>query len=379
METLIKKKEDAKQWMKIAEKLALEFSARAGQYDSTDTFVKENYDSLKANKFFAAAVPKELGGGGMSYTEMCAIIRLFGRHCGSTALAFSMHQHLVAANVWKYKRQKGGESTLRRVARTQAVLVSTGAKDWLESNGELEKVQGGYLFNGIKHFASQSVVGAILVTSAPYLDPELGWQVLHFPVPFSADGLTVLDNWKTMGMRGTGSCSVKIENVFIREGSVAVKRDRGVYAPLWNVVLTVAMPYIMSAYVGIAERAAEIAIAETKKNDCDKVQIPFMIGAMNNSLTNAQVVLDDMIRITNNYDFQPITENGNAILSRKTLVVDAVKKTVAKAMEIVGGQSYFRNSELERLFRDVQAAHFHPLPEKEQQLFSGEFLLNRAA
>lgn len=379
METLIKKKEDAKQWMKIAEKLALEFSARAGQYDSTDTFVKENYDSLKANKFFAAAVPKELGGGGMSYTEMCAIIRLFGRHCGSTALAFSMHQHLVAANVWKYKRQKGGESTLRRVARTQAVLVSTGAKDWLESNGELEKVQGGYLFNGIKHFASQSVVGAILVTSAPYLDPELGWQVLHFPVPFSADGLTVLDNWKTMGMRGTGSCSVKIENVFIREGSVAVKRDRGVYAPLWNVVLTVAMPYIMSAYVGIAERAAEIAIAETKKNDCDKAQISFMIGAMNNSLTNAQVVLDDMIRITNNYDFQPITENGNAILSRKTLVVDAVKKTVAKAMEIVGGQSYFRNAELERLFRDVQAAHFHPLPEKEQQLFSGEFLLNRAA
>ena len=59
----------------------------------------------------------------------------------------------------------------------------------------------------------------------------------------------------------------------------------------------------------------------------------------------------------NNTDltFQPTAEN-----------VELVKQTVAKAMEIVGGQSYFRSSELERLFRDVQAAHFHPLPEKDQ-------------
>lgn len=66
---------------------------------------------------------------------------------------------------------------------------------------------------------------------------------------------------------------------------------------------------------------------------------------------------------------------GVDILTRKTLVANACKETVAKAMGIVGGQSFYRKHHLERLFRDVQAASFHTLPEKEQQHITGEFLL----
>jgi alkylation response protein AidB-like acyl-CoA dehydrogenase len=44
---------------------------------------------------------------------------------------------------------------------------------------------------------------------------------------------------------------------------------------------------------------------------------------------------------------------------------------VNKAVEIVGGGAYFRRSRLERLWRDVQAAQFHPLPESKQLVFTG--------
>jgi hypothetical protein len=43
-----------------------------------------------------------------------------------------MHQHLIAATVWKYRRGQGGEAMLTKVAENQLVLVSTGAGDWLE-------------------------------------------------------------------------------------------------------------------------------------------------------------------------------------------------------------------------------------------------------
>jgi alkylation response protein AidB-like acyl-CoA dehydrogenase len=46
-------------------------------------------------------------------------------------------------------------------------------------------------------------------------------------------------------------------------------------------------------------------------------------------------------------------------------------------MDVVGGAGYFREFGLERLFRDVQAAKYHPLPEADQLQFSGEFLLRR--
>jgi hypothetical protein len=39
-------------------------------------------------------------------------LRTLAQYCGSTALALSMHQHLLAANIWKYKKSQGGEEVL---------------------------------------------------------------------------------------------------------------------------------------------------------------------------------------------------------------------------------------------------------------------------
>lgn len=381
METLIKEKVNNTVWIDpvwidLVHELGKNFAERAADYDRNDAFVEENYNFLKQHKIFSAAIPTALGGEGVSHATMCDILRILAQYCSSTALALSMHQHLVAANVWKYKHGKGGEETLKKVADKQLVLVSTGAGDWLESNGIMEKTEGGYLVTAHKNFASQAPIGNVLVTSAPYQDPESGWEVLHFPVPFAAEGVTVMDNWYTLGMRGTGSHTVKLEKVFVPESAIVLRRPQGKYHIFWNVVLTVAMPLIMSVYVGIAEKAAKIAIAQVKNKKEKQPHLVYLVGEMHNALTSAQVLLQDMIRITNNYDFQPENENGNAILTRKTLVANACISTVNKAMEVVGGQSFFRKLELERLFRDVQAGVFHPLPEKQQQAFTGSFMLN---
>ena len=73
------------------------------------------------------------------------MLRTLAQYCGSTALALSMHQHLIAATVWKYRRGQGGEPMLKNIAEKQLVLVSTGAGDSLESNGSSTKTDGGYL------------------------------------------------------------------------------------------------------------------------------------------------------------------------------------------------------------------------------------------
>lgn len=375
METLIKEKVNSTAWTDLAHNLGKDFAAKATYYDSNDTFVRENYETLKQHRFFAAIIPEELGGKGVSHAEMCDVLRVLAQYCSSTALALSMHQHLLAANIWKYKHGKGGEEILKKVADQQLILVSTGARDWLESNGKMEKTEGGYLVTAQKHFASQAPIGHVLVTSAPFEDSENDWQVLHFPVPMHAEGVTVIDNWYTLGMRGTGSHTVKLEKVFIPESSVVLRRPQGEYHMFWNVVLTVAMPFIMSVYVGIAEQATQIAVEQAKSQKADKPYLVYLIGEMYNELTAAQVLLKDMISMTNEYDFQPENKIGNAMLIRKTLVANACLKTVNKAMEVAGGHGFFRKSTLERLFRDVQAGAYHPLPEKAQHQFTGEFIL----
>ena len=97
-----------------------------------DIFAAEHYDALKEHKVFSALVPPELGGGGVSHSAMCAFLRRLAHYCPSTALALSMHQHLVAAAVYKHRNAKPGRQLLERVAATEIVLVSTGANDWME-------------------------------------------------------------------------------------------------------------------------------------------------------------------------------------------------------------------------------------------------------
>ena len=282
---------------------------------------------------------------------------------------------ILAANIYKYIHQGTGADFLKEVVQKNLVLISTGARDWLDSNGNMKKTEGGYLATAKKQFASQSAMGDVLVTSVPYNHPEKGWQVLHFTLPMNANGVLLLDDWHTLGMRGTGSQTVILNEVFIPEDAIVMNRVKGEFPMFWNVVLTVALPLIVAPYVGIAEKAMKITLEKSRVKKTRPQHIPFLLGEMYNSLTSAQVLHNDMIEIANNLNFQPEERIGVEILARKTLVAKACKETVNKAMETVGGQSFYRIMELERLLRDVQAVGFHTLPEKQQQQFTGDFLL----
>lgn len=358
----------------MMEELGRTFAERAAEHDERDEFVADNYAALREHRVFSAAVPEDLGGGGITHSQMCGALRALARHCSSTALSLSMHQHLVAAQVWNHLHGKPGKALLEKVAASQLILISTGANDWLSSSGRLERVDGGYRLTAKKPFASGCPMGSMLMTSAPFEDPNEGWQVLHFPVPLSAEGVRVENDWRALGMRATGSHTVTLENVFVPEASIGLRRPRGKFHPVWSVILTVAMPYITSVYVGVAEAAAAIARERAKQKGGDSL-LPLLVGEMENSLATAQISVDSMVAIANDYDFEPVIENANAILVRKTIAVQACIATVEKALEVAGGAGYFRKLGIERLLRDVHAGQFHPLPEKKQQLFTGRLAM----
>ncbi len=371
----IKVEKTPKNWAAMCHKLGKEFEKRAHTHDVEGSFVSTNYDELKEEGFFSALVPSELGGGGMSHTEMANCLRIIAQYCGSTALALSMHQHLVAATVYKYIHKGEGQATLEKVVSNQIVLVSTGARDWLGSNGELKPTEGGYLFSAQKHFASQSAVGNVAVTSAPLIAEDGTWKVLHFPVALNASGVSLKNDWNVMGMRGTGSQAIVFENVFIPKNAIALQRDRDAYHPVWNLVLSIAMPLIMSCYVGMAEKAFELALNKAKKMRDEKSHIPAMIGKLNNQLVAAQAQYKAMVNITDNFQFKLDKDNSIEMLSLKTNVVDACQTLVREAMEVAGGASFYKGNTLERIFRDMQAANFHPLAKWDQFNFTGNRLL----
>jgi alkylation response protein AidB-like acyl-CoA dehydrogenase len=361
-------------WVAVARELGPGFASRAPAYDANDSFVAENYRELKEHRVFSAGVPAELGGGGASHGELCAMLREIAHHCGSTALALGMHTHLVAAMVWAWCQGRPVAPRLQQIAAQQFVLVTTGASDWLDSSGTAERVDGGYRVSGRKVFASGSPLGDLLLTSTRYDDPSDGPMVLHFAVPLKSPGVTVLDNWRTMGMRGTGSNDIMLENVFVPDEGIELRRPRGVWFPLLNVVATVALPLIQSVYLGVAEAARELALQQVAKKR-DDPDVWYLVGEMENALVTGRMAVRELIDLCADYTFAPEVATANAALIRKTIAADALQLAVEKALEAVGGGGLFRSMGLERLLRDIQGTHFHPLQSKRQHRFTGRIAL----
>ena len=371
MTTAIETKPD---WLALARQLGTEFAPRAAAHDADDSFVAENFDILKQYSIFAAGVPHELGGGGASHAELGAFLRELAHHCSSTALALSMHTHLVAATVWRWRQGHAVEPLLRRVVDEQLVLISSGGSDWLESSGTAEKVGGGFRVTARKIFASGCPRGDLLMTTAMYDDPHNGPTVLHFPVPFADDAVMIMDTWRTLGMRGTGSHDVMIHGVFVPEETIALRRPKGQWHTFFIVNTAVAIPLIIAVYVGVAEAAYHLALERIAQKR-DDPQTPYLIGEMTNALVTAQMALEGMIAIAANYDFALVDETANGIFIRKTVAARAALQTVEKAMELVGGSALYRSVGLERLLRDVQGGLYHPYHEKRQHLFTGRLAL----
>ncbi|MBT1064017.1 acyl-CoA/acyl-ACP dehydrogenase [Bowmanella sp. Y26] len=361
-------------WCDKAQQLAETFALTAMENDQQDKFVAENYAALKRDGFMSAMIPASLGGGQASYTEMCTVLRTLAKGCSSTALALSMHSHLVATNLWKLKQGHAVQGLLQRISAEQLVLVSTGASDWLHSSGRAEKVAGGFRVNALKVFASGCPVGDVLVTSACFDDPEKGPSVIHFPVPFSDPGIVIMDTWQTMGMRSTASNDIQLNDVFVPVEKVVMQRPQGLWHPFYNVVCAMAAPLIMSVYLGIAEAAATLVVDRVKYKKHDP-HLPYLLGEMQTSLTACQLAVTDMIRLVNEFDFLPSDNLASDILQRKTIAAEAALRCVEKAMETLGGSSFFRSIGLEKLLRDMHGAQFHPLPEKRQQHFTGSVML----
>lgn len=372
-EMLMQAQDQRRDWVADAAVIAADIAPLAATYDAEEGFVAEGFEQLKAAGFFKALVPAHLGGGGAEFADIFAAIRILGAACGSTALAFSMHTHLVAAAAWRLAHQNAPtEGLLRRVAAEDLILVSSGGSDWLDSGGTAEKVEAGFRITARKPFSSGCTLGDLLMTSAVYDDPDAGPTVLHFGVPLSAAGVSIAETWQVLGMRGTGSNDIVLDGVFVPDAGIAGRRPKGKWHMLFHTISMIAFASIYSAYMGVADgaRRRALEIAGKRPADGDLIRLA---GEMENAHLRADLAMREMVDIAT--DAQPGPETTSRALACRTLLGQAAIETVEWALELAGGAGFYRKAGLERAFRDIQGARFHPLREGPQLTLAGRLAL----
>ena len=359
-------------WRSVLAEISPLLAEEDRRCDEMNQFAGANFALLRERGFLELAVPVELGGAGLTRTELSEMLRTLARHCGSTALALAMHTHVLAATVWRWRNQNAPvEALLKRVATERIQLLSSGGSDWLDGSGKAVKIEGGYRIYARKIFASGSPSANLFMTGAIDEDAPEGPMMLQFGIPMNAAGVSIRETWDTMGMRGTGSHDVLPDDVFVPDAAIGARRKPGMWHPLMHIVSMVAFPLVYSVYTGVAEAARDLAVAAAAKRR-DPAVID-LVGAMDTELAATRIALESMVAFSESA--QPGPETTNTIFMHRTLIARSAIKTVELALEVAGGASYHRRNGLERLFRDVQGARFHPLPEHQQRRLAGRLAL----
>jgi alkylation response protein AidB-like acyl-CoA dehydrogenase len=352
--------------------------ANAARHDDEASWVDDSFEAVREAGLLRIAVPVELGGEGATIRQVAMVQRALASHCGSTALASSMHQHVTAFTAWRYRRNlPGAEATLRRIADEDIVVVSTGGGDFTHPSGSASSVDGGFRVVGRKSFVSQAPVGDVLSTMFVLDDPERGRRVLNVAVPFSADGVTVIENWDTAGMRGTASHDVVFDDVFVPCERVLADRPYGTIDGPLQVISSIAFPIISAVYLGIAEGAFRDTIERTTGRAAD-LTVQRRVGLMRHRLQVASWALDGALDVVGD-DPTPSMHAVASVMAAKREIVLAATDVTATAVGLVGAHAFRRGSRIERAHRDVHAGQFHPFDPETTLIHGGRLTLGQSA
>jgi alkylation response protein AidB-like acyl-CoA dehydrogenase len=361
--------------MDLIDKLAADVAdaarPHAARHDLEGSFVEEGVAAARDSGYLAAPVPSELGGPGALTKDMASAQRILGRACGSTALACSMHLHLVLASAWRWRRgDVVVEPLLKRVAADRLVLVSTGGNDWTRPTTVATPVDGGWRVNGRKTFASMAPAAGVAVTFAVIGAAEPGAEVIAFGLPLTAEGVRVEETWDAAGMRGTGSHDIVLEDVFIAEGQVSARRTWGELDRPLLVASLHAWPVIYATYLGVAEGLVQAVLDSGKVREERAREVGLLDGALRTAGWAIDGVLADL-----GDDPDPTLDAFVALQQMKRTVTLACQEVANVAADVAGGGAYAKRGEVDRMIRDLRASLYHPDGPEATLVHSGRFRL----
>jgi alkylation response protein AidB-like acyl-CoA dehydrogenase len=226
-----------------------------------------------------------------------------------------------------------------KMARRQGELVIDGRKSFVTNGG----------------FADSYVLSVAPADSTA--DPgEFSCVVVDAETP----GLRWSDDWRGWGMRGNAARSADLK-------SARVPADRLLGEPgdeIWYVFNVIA-PFFLVAmagvYLGAAAAALEVARTHTLERRhshtgtliAENSIVQHRLGEMWSMVQRTRSLIYDACRLGDAGDSLALP----ALCSAKAEVAEAAERVAADAMTLVGGRGYAEGHVLQRLYRDIRAAH----------------------
>ena len=348
------------------------FAPRAAQWDRNAAFPFDNYDDMRDAGLLGMCVPEAHGGLGADFTTYVIASAEIGRHCGSTALSFNMHAcsamwiGFIADALDMTPEQRADHEAKRalhfaRIAKEGKIYSQPFSEGGAAAAGKApwgtlaRKVDGGYVVNGKKIFASLSgaadYYGILCTVDKPGATTR---DSLYLAVEANAAGVSVVGDWDPLGMRGTVSRTLLFKDVFVAERERLM--PEGLYhqaASRYPHMFTTLSP----TYMGIAQAAYDFTVQYLRG------EAPGTPPVKRRMYPTKQITVAEMkvrleqtraLFLQNARDARvdPDKETRLRSLAAHYTIMENANELCRLAVRTCGGQAMLKTLPLERMYRD---------------------------
>lgn len=386
-----------------AQQLVPRFAERAGAADASNQVCQANFDDLVASGISSAFVPEALGGFGLrSIYDWIVLITTLARGDASTAIAINMHLGVSRGMVMAYeqadpdsKGRQNIESQLRQLVSGEMLICATATEpgtDNLHPLTEAVRSGDGWAISGRKIFVTLSPIATHLGMNLRMRDAA-GDHLVSTMVPIDTDGLQPQDDWDALGMRSSGSQSVVFNEVRVPLASIRKIGPWGQWSVPMLINRAVANLPLVGAFLGIAEAAHSLALAQLATQQRlgapahSHAGVQHLVGEFDIELAKCQATLSAAAKSMDRFmkehaDRKPTIEAAHSLMSdyqaAKWVVNRGAIDIVSKAMDLLGGAGYTNRHPLARLYRDVRAGPFmQPFAPTEARQYVGQVALQQ--
>jgi alkylation response protein AidB-like acyl-CoA dehydrogenase len=363
-----------KEIQNICRSLAADFATRTAQHDRDNSLPIENYAALKQAGLYSLTVPKELGGWGADFLGWVLAAEELAQGCPATALTFNMHAAVVGFTMDDPTASPAGKKRIAALTVEERKLIAAGVSEPGTSSlivgptyvpaVQARRTRGGYSLRGRKVFLSMlEGCDYISLLAHPEEDTNPLASIL-FLVPRSAHGQHVEEVWDTLGMRGTRSNNLILEDCVVPAENCLGSTDNFLMwfesLPQWG------FGSYTAVYLGVAAAAYRQACEVLKQRVPRGFTQPLSyhpdirrrVAEMSVDLEAARLLMYHAAWLVDTLGVTP--ESTVALMRAKYFVGEAVTCITRSAITACGAHALFKTSRLEQLFRDGASAPIQP-------------------
>ncbi|WP_352426441.1 acyl-CoA dehydrogenase family protein [Bacillus sp. FSL K6-2865] len=336
-----------------------EIAPKAHEVDQSAVFPIDTFKKIGELGLLGIPFPEEYGGAGGDTISYAAAVEEIGKACGSTGLSYAAAVSLGASPLYYFGTDQQKQEHLIPLASGKALgsfgLTEPNAgSDAGGTQTKAEKKGDDYVINGEKCWITNANYARTVIVTAVTGKNSAGKPIISaLIVPTDTPGFTITNPYDKMGVRGSDTAELVLEDVRVPADNLLGDPEKGFKQFLYT--LDGGRISIAALAVGIAQGALEASLSYAKErkqfgspiSSFQAIQFKLADMAMEIDLAKQMVLKAAWLKDQN----LPFTKEA---AFAKLYASEMAVRTCLQAIQIHGGSGYMKECGVERMLRDAK-------------------------